>query len=203
LTLIGYVHKDAETKKFSLGTSIIKYANRSLNQLDIKHIAQPHLEKLQNKTEETVHLGIQDKSKVVRISKVESTKPVVCVNSKIGNNIPMHCSAMGKSILADKNDDEIRAFLADNPLVEITENTITNEKGFFQEINRIRELGYAFDDSEHEQEVFCVGASITMNGKNFGAFSVSIPKYRITEAFLTTIIQEVQRCKKNILSDLQ
>jgi DNA-binding IclR family transcriptional regulator len=203
LTLIGYVQKDLETKKFSLGPSIIKYANRSLNQLDIKHTAQPHLEELQKNTEETVHLGIQDKTKVVRISKVESTKPIICLNSKIGDNIPLYCSAMGKSILADKSDDEIRAYIADNPLEKITENTITTEEGFFQEINRIRELGYAFDDSEHEQEVFCIGASITLNGNNFGAFSVSIPKYRITEDFIKIIIQKVQRCKANILADLQ
>src|SRR5437868_4052423 len=58
LNLIGYVQKDHETKKFSLGTSLLKFANKAMNQLNIKKIAQPHLEELQRVTAETVHLGI-------------------------------------------------------------------------------------------------------------------------------------------------
>jgi len=60
LLLIGYVQKDPDNKTFSLGPRLIKYANKSIEQLSIKKIAQPHLETLQNITEETVHLGIHE-----------------------------------------------------------------------------------------------------------------------------------------------
>ena len=96
--------------------------------------------------------------------------------SQIGKRIPLYCSAMGKAILADQSDVEVEAYLTENQLPKITKNTITTTEGFFQEIDRVRELGYAFDNGEHEEEVFCVGASLTRDGKNFGAISVSIPK---------------------------
>ncbi|WP_317947949.1 IclR family transcriptional regulator, partial [Rossellomorea marisflavi] len=76
LVLIGYVQKDPELKRFSLGPSIIKYALKALSQLDIKQIAQPHLEAFQARTNETVHLGILDHIHVVYVAKIESQNPV-------------------------------------------------------------------------------------------------------------------------------
>jgi DNA-binding IclR family transcriptional regulator len=201
LLMIGYVQKNAELKKFSLGLSIIKYANKSINNLDIKKIAQPHLEELQRVTNETVHLGIQDKDSIIYITKIESKNPI-CLYSKVGNSIPMYCSAMGKAILAYSLDEEIKNYLDRNPLNKLTNNTITNKSEFMEEILKVREMGYAYDNGEHEEDVFCIGASITLNHKNYGAFSVSIPKYRLTEKFQKQIIEAIKICENNIVNDL-
>ncbi|WP_342044134.1 IclR family transcriptional regulator [Bacillus sp. OTU530] len=202
LLLIGYVQKDLDSKRFSLGLSMIKYANKAINNLDIKQIAQPHLEELQKVTSETVHLGIRDKDSIVYVTKIESKNPV-CLYSKVGNTVPMYCSAMGKAVLADVSDEEVRNYLSRNPLTKLTNNTITTEHGFMEEIVNVRGLGYAYDDSEHEEGVFCIGASIALNNKNYGAISVSMPKYRLTEEFHKQIIEAVQKCKFNILNDIQ
>lgn len=202
LNLMGYVQKDHETKKFSLGTTLLKFANKAMNQLEIKHIAKPHLEALQRETAETVHLGILDKTSVVYVTKIDSSNPII-LYSQIGKRIPLYCSAMGKAILADQSDVEVEAYLTENQLSKITKNTITTTEGFFQEIDRVRELGYAFDNGEHEEEVFCVGASLTRDGKNFGAISVSIPKYRLTDSSLDSTIKAVQKCKAGIFTDLR
>lgn len=201
LLLIGYVHKDPETKKFSLGTKLIKYANRSLNRLDIKQIAQPYLVELQQKTTETVHLGILDESSIVYVSKIESKNPI-CLYSRLGKHVPLYCSAMGKAILAEHPDSEVEKYLRDTPLARRTANTIISKEKFLQEISRIRTLGYAFDNSENEEGVFCVGTTLTTNNKNYGAISVSVPQYRVTEDFLQNIIQSLQECRRQILEDL-
>ncbi|MFS0862672.1 IclR family transcriptional regulator [Fredinandcohnia sp. 179-A 10B2 NHS] len=197
LQYIGYVKKDDETKKFSIGTRIIQYANKAINQAQIKDIAQPYLEILRKQTTETVHLGMLDKNKIVYISKLESYNPVALYSS-VGKSIPLYCSAMGKSILADCSNQEIDNYLNENELLPKTVNTITTREEFFEEINLIRKNGYAFDNGEHELDIFCVGASITVNEQNFGAFSVSVPKYRITDEFVEKIIEEVLICKKSI-----
>lgn len=201
LIYIGYVEKDSETKKFSLGPSIIKYANKGIQQLDIKRIAQPHLEKLQKSTTETVHLGILDNSSIVYITKLKSSNPV-SLNSKVGKSIPLYCSAMGKSILADQSDHEIQEYLENHQLVPKTNNTITSKKVFIQEIESIRKQGISFDNSENEDDVFCIGTSISLNGKIYGAISVSVPKYRINSEFRNDIMEAVKACKTNILSEL-
>lgn len=201
LQLIGYVQKDEETKKFRLGRSIIKYANKALNQTEIKDLAQPFLEKLREQTTETVHMGILDQSSIIYITKLESFNPV-SLYSRVGKAIPLYCSAMGKSILADQTDEQIEEYFNNHTLVKKTENTITTKEGFMKEIHEIRKNGYAFDNEEHEADIFCVGASITVNGKNYGAFSVSVPKYRITDEFITQIIENVLACKRGIESEL-
>ncbi|MEH7379266.1 IclR family transcriptional regulator [Bacillus sp. JJ1533] len=201
LQLIGYVHKDEETKRFRLGKAIIKYANKALNSTEIKDLAQPYLEKLREQTTETVHMGILDQSNIIYITKLESFNPV-SLYSRVGKAIPLYCSAMGKSILADQSDDQIEDYLNNHTLEKKTENTITTKEDFMKEINEIRKNGYAFDNEEHEQDIFCVGASITVNGKNHGAFSVSVPKYRITDEFITQIIEYVLACKRGIESEL-
>jgi DNA-binding IclR family transcriptional regulator len=201
LLMIGYVQKDLETKKFRLGSGLIKFANCALNQLDIKIIAQPYLEELQKITGETVHLGIRDNDSVVYVTKIDSSNPIM-LYSQIGKRIPLYCSAMGKSILADSSDDEIKNYLTENLLIKKTTKTITTKSGFMEEINKVRNLGYAFDDGEHEEEVFCVGASLTSDGKNFGAISVSTPKYRLTDETSENTIKAVQKCKTEILNEL-
>ncbi|WP_449539043.1 IclR family transcriptional regulator [Ferdinandcohnia sp. Marseille-Q9671] len=201
LQLIGYVHKDTETKKFRLGRSIIKYANKALNQIDIKEIAQPYLETLRERTSETVHLGILDQSSIVYITKLESFNPV-SFYSRVGKTIPLYCSAMGKSILADQTDQEIESYLHETTLKKFTKNTLITKEDFLNEIDEIRKSGFAFDKGEHELEIFCVGASITVNGVNHGAFSVSVPKYRITDEFINQIIDDVLACKRGIEGEL-
>lgn len=201
LNLIGYVQKNPDTQEFTLGRALVNYANKAVSQLEIKRIAQPYLEELQRMTTETVHLGILDKSCIVYITKIESNHPVN-LYSQVGKTIPLYCSAMGKSILAELTDVEIEQYLAENILIPKTENTFTIKESFRNELKNIRNLGYAFDDGEHEIDVFCAGTSITVNGKNFGAISVSIPKYRITQNILKDIIDALQKCKAGILAEL-
>ena len=110
---------------------------------------------------------------------------------------------MGKSILADQTPKEIDEYLDLHDLIPKTENTITNKESFRNELNTIKKQGYAVDDSEHEVDVFCIGANITVHGNNFGAFSVSVPKYRITEDFTNEIIEAVKNCKIAIEAELQ
>ncbi|WP_462413035.1 IclR family transcriptional regulator [Neobacillus sp. Marseille-QA0830] len=202
LTVIGYVRKDEETKKFKLGPSLIRYANRAMNQYDIKELAQPYLKQLQTETGETVHLGIQNNSHIVYINKLESNKPI-CLYSQVGKNLPLYCSAMGKAILAEKPDSEIQSYIDQTEFNRFTPYTITDSQLFMDEIGRIRKLGYAFDNREHEDEVFCIGMSLTLNEKNFGAFSVSIPFFRINEAFLHDILAAMNKCRQNLLIDLE
>jgi DNA-binding IclR family transcriptional regulator len=202
LLLIGYVHKDNDLKKFSLGQALIKYANKAINQLDIKDIAKPHLEELNRMTTETVHLGILEDKNIVYVTKMESKNPI-SLYSQVGKIIPLYCSAMGKAILAEKPDSEIDQYLDQTTLLQHTATTLTTKNAVFKEINKIRQLGYAFDNSEHENDVFCVGASLSLNDKNYGAISVSVPKYRLTDEFRQEIIEAVQKCKSAILADLQ
>lgn len=203
LSLIGYVKKDPETKKFSLGSVLIKYANDFLSNLDISKMSYPYLKDLQLQIDETVHLGIREGNDVLYVNKLETQKPVVCINSNIGRSLPLYCSAMGKAILADLPPKELESYLTSVKLEKITEKTINDKLSLVNEIKEIKINGYGIDDNENETGVYCLGAALSINGYNYGAISVSIPDFRATSEVKLFIVKKLLETKQNILRELQ
>jgi DNA-binding IclR family transcriptional regulator len=203
LLLIGYVKKHPETKKFELGSAIIKYANKYLADLDISKISYPHLKELQNRLDETIHLGILEGDEILTVNKLETKKPIVCLNSRIGLSKPLYCSAMGKAVLAEMPESEVSAYLSTVELKALTETTITDPETLLKQLEDVKRNGYAVDDSEGEIDVYCLGVSLRMNNKTYGAFSISVPSYRITPAIKDEIVQAILKTKENIQRELQ
>ncbi|MEH7112392.1 IclR family transcriptional regulator [Neobacillus niacini] len=203
LQMIGYVKKHPETKKFELGSALIKYANRYLANLDISKISYPYLKELQIRLDETIHLGILEGDEILTVNKLETNKPIVCLNSRIGLTKPLYCSAMGKAVLAEMSRDEIAAYLNRVELKAFTKTTITDHDTLLEQLNDVKRSGYAVDDSEGENDVYCLGVSLRMNNQTYGAFSVSVPSYRITPIIKDEIVQAILKTKENILRELQ
>ncbi|NLJ89436.1 MAG: IclR family transcriptional regulator [Clostridiales bacterium] len=203
LILIGYVKKNIGTKKYELGSALIKYANQYLANLDISKIAYPYLKKLQVELNETIHLGILEGDEILTINKIESQKPVVCLNSTIGLTKPLYCSAMGKAVLAIMSDDDINEYLDNIDLRAYTDKTITNKEELLKEIKDIRKNGYAVDNEEYEEDVYCIGVALSLGSQIYGAFSVSVPVYRITTEESENIVKEMLKTKININRELE
>lgn len=203
LEQIGYVKRDDATKTYSLGSGLVKYANEYLSNLDISKVAYPHLKKLHAELDETVHLSIREGDEILYINKLESMRPIVVTTSRIGFSKPMYASAMGKAILAETTEAELDAYLGRVSLTSFTPNTITNPEDLRAELAEIRKQGYAIDNSEEQIEVFCIGTTLSYNGTNYGAFSVSMPAYRRTTELEERIIQAVMNTRADILEQLK
>lgn len=203
LLLIGYVKKHKETKKFELGSSLIKYANQYLANLDISKISYPYLKAMQSHLNETVHLGILEGDEILTVNKLETQKPIVCLNSRIGLTKPLYCSSMGKAVLSEFPENEIIDYLNRVELKAITENTITDCDVLLRQLQDIQRNGYAVDDNEGENDVYCLGTSLRLNNQTYGAFSVSVPSYRISPEVEAKIVQAILETKENILRELQ
>ena len=197
LVLIGYVKK-SEHKTYRLGSKLIRFANQRLEQIDLAEITLPYLEKLQQTIDETIHLGILSDNEILYINKLEAKHQTIRMSSKIGITRPLYSSAMGKAVLATFSQEEFDQYLAEHTLVPHTENTITNPLRLAKELKEIRHSGIAFDDEEVELDIFCVGASLEKDGKAIGAFSVSMPKYRLNDEKKQLIIQTILQTKKEL-----
>ena len=148
---------------------------------ELRDIARPHLVELRDVTDETVHLGVRDGNHVVYIDKIEGSHPVRLV-SAVGQIMPLHTTALGKSALAWMDDDEREPLLAQLELVRRTERSIGTLDGLRDELERTRERGFAIDDRENEDHAVCVGAPILdAHQRVVGMISVSGPSYRISE----------------------
>lgn len=203
LELIGYVRKNDGDKTYGLGSGLVRYANQYLANLDISKIAYPYLKELHEKLDETVHLSIREGDEILYVNKLESMRPIVVTTSRIGFSKPMYASAMGKAMLAELSEEELDAYLSRVELKPFTQHTLVTEAAIKKELTEIREQGIAFDNSEEQIEVFCMGTTLSVNGKNYGAFSVSMPTYRRTPEKEATVAAAIKAARNGILKELE
>jgi DNA-binding IclR family transcriptional regulator len=198
----GFVIKDSKTDKYKLGIKFFELGSIVIKNMDLRKIAHPHIEKLSKEFNETVHLGVLDKGRVVSIEREESDKEL-CSHIEIGKRTPLHCTAVGKAIMAYLSKDEVYLILKEKGLEKFTENTITTKKDLENELKKIREQGYVVDNMEHEEGVQCVAGPIRdYTGKVIASMSVSGPAFRINESNIPNIAKKVKEYCDNISKEM-
>ena len=202
LNLIGYVKK-SEEKTYQLGAKLVRYANQNIEQIDLIEQSLPHLEKLQEKIDETIHLGVLSNSEIYYVNKLEPKFQSIRMSSKVGISRPLYSSAMGKAVLAMMSESEVDSYLETNELKPFTVNTITNPLKLKQELSEIRASGIAFDNEEMEKDIFCIGTALMNKGQIVGAMSISLPKFRVTNSYQEKVIQAILEAKTAIEKELK
>ena len=176
----GYVTRNPQTRQYSLGMHLLELSRAKLDQLDLRSLARPYLESLVRDTGETAHLAIMDHDKVVYIDKVD-TPQTLMMRSKVGYRIAVHCTALGKAMMAEFPEDVASTLLDPASMVRFTPNTITDPDSLRQHLAVVRERGYAIDDEEHENGIRCVASAVKDHaGRVAGAISLSGPTLRVS-----------------------
>ncbi|MBX6342876.1 MAG: IclR family transcriptional regulator [Thermomicrobiaceae bacterium] len=166
--------------RFRLGPGVLWLGQRLLEQLELPEIARPYLREVGRQANETTYLALLDGTEVLYVDRVESSQPVR-LHSVVGTRNPLHCTSLGKAILAFLPEAERRALVDALPLPRRTANTITDRELLWTHLDLVRARGYAVDDIENEEGVRCVGAPIfDHQGRPFAAISVAGPAYRMT-----------------------
>lgn len=195
----GYISKNSENDKYSLGMRILYLGSAILDRMDIRTVSKPFLEKLCQDTDEVVHLSMLDDREAVYIDKVESPNKSIRMYSQIGKRVPLHCTGVGKVLLAWLPDKEVEYLLGVKGMEAYTKNTITNIEDMKKHLAEIRDKGYAFDEIEHEEGIRCVAAPIfNMSGKVIASVSVSGPVLHVTLDRMPKLTEEVLKTAKNI-----
>lgn len=199
LEMVGFVTRDTQTKFYSLGPRLIQLANASFIQFDVVRETYPALRRLYENVGTTVNLGMYHDGQILFVNKFAEQGSSVETLSRIGFTQQVYCSAMGKSVLAAFSPEEREKYLAEIELTPNTEYTITDKEELLEQIEEIRERGYAFDDREAEDNIFCVGTTFEIpNDPNYYAFSISAAYDTLTEETLQTYISELIKTKNVI-----
>jgi IclR family acetate operon transcriptional repressor len=166
---------------YSVGPRVAGWGQAFLDGLDISRLAFDLIEALVEESNETGFMGVLDRDQVLYVAAVSSPQPVRPV-ARIGHRNPLHCTGIGKTLLAYSSPEK-RDRLLRGELVRRTENTITDRAALIVELDGIRERGYAIDEIENEEGVRCVAAPVRDHlGEVVAAISVSAPAYRFTPA---------------------
>ena len=175
----GYVEQDSHTQKYQLGLKALELGMAKLHQMDLVREATPYLKELVNQCNETVHLGVLEEGEVLYLAKEESSQTIrMC--SYVGKRAPLHCTALGKVLLACLPEGGRKKMLSKKVFPRLTENTITDKRELEKELGKVREQGFALDREENEKDVRCVAAPIrNYQGEVIAAVSISSPSFRI------------------------
>lgn len=198
LVLEGILEKNRDNQRYRLGLKLFELGNIARANFELRSVATPFLKELNRQLDETVHLTILDKGEVLYIECFESTKRLRTY-SVIGMRAPLHCTAVGKAILAFLPEEEMDEIIRAKGLERFTENTITDPQKLKEHLKEIRSRGYSTDDMEHEEGVRCVGAPIpNQEGKVFASISVSGPSQRLTLERIPVIAELVMTTAQEI-----
>jgi len=175
----GYVEQNQNTQKYQLGLKLIELGMAKINQIDLVKEARPFLRELAKNCNETVHLAILEDINVLYLAKEESSQTIRMI-SYVGRRGPLHCTALGKVLLAFLPPGERNDILARIELSKLTENTIIDQEHLETELNKVVQKGFAMDREENEKDVRCIAGPIRdYQGRVVAAVSVSGPSYRI------------------------
>ena len=154
----SYLSKDSNGR-YELGTNIFILGHRISKDNQLKKISDPIINHLSKEINLTVHLGIINNLDVIIVNKANPSDNFYMV-SRIGSSVPAHCTGQGKTLLAFSQRNIVEKIINANGLKRFTANTITNKDDLFIELDRIKERGYAIDQSEHQARLICFAAPI-------------------------------------------
>jgi DNA-binding IclR family transcriptional regulator len=185
----------ADVRHYRLGTALFDLANRALEDRDVRRSVAPALRWLNELTGHTVHLASYEGGEAVYIDKYDG-RHSVRMYSRIGRAAPLHCTAVGKVLLAELPDRRTVAEAMDYP--QLTATTITNARDYLAELDRVREQGYALDNAEHEDFIHCAAAPIrSADGTVVAAVSVSVPKMLLDLDGLVALVPQLLRAARD------
>ena len=172
-----YVVKEGDT--YRVGLRFLEFGEYIRNRMPIYDVARPEVERLAEETGELANLLVEEHGKGVYLCRAKGSR-AVRLDTYAGMRVHLHCTALGKAILAHLPEERVREIVDTRGLPSRTGTTITDEDDLLAELEEIRERGVAHDEEERVAGLRCVAAPIkNLDGNALGAISVSGPTSRM------------------------
>jgi DNA-binding IclR family transcriptional regulator len=173
-----------EPGTYRLGIRLLELGNLVKSRINLRDEALPAMRELHQELHETVNLSVRQGDEMVYVERIMSDRSAMRVVHLIGARAPLHITAVGKLFLLEDGADKCQAYAERTGLPVFTKNTIRDLQSLNRELDRIRKLGYAFDNEEAEKGVSCVGAGIHDDeGRLVAGLSISAPTNRLDKAW--------------------
>jgi len=167
-----FVDQSPINGRYRLGVRLFEFGQKAAKNWGIREAALPVMQKLNAQCGEMVQLATEDAGEVFYIEKIDSTH-IIRIVSEIGARLPIHCSGLGKVLLAYRAPSEVRSILSRCGMRRMTNKTITDPLRMEAELAKVRNLGYAVDDQEIMEGLRCVAAPV-WDRNNSVRYAVSV-----------------------------
>lgn len=155
----NYVEKNDETNRYKLGLGFVDLTSSFLSSLELKTEAHPFLRNLSNVTGQVVFMGIEQDGDVVYIDRYDQYNDhrKYCM---IGSRMPLFCTALGKTLLMEFRDEDIRELYTTKDMSPLTEHSITDIDELISIVRLNRTRGFSDEVEENTVDQHCVAAPI-------------------------------------------
>lgn len=192
-----FVVKDGSTYKLSL--KFLDFGESAKQNLELYDVVQEEVASLAQNTGEVAQFMVEEHGWGIYICKKRGESAVQTA-SYMGDRKHLHCTGVGKAILASLPQERVDAIIDKRGLPRRTENTITNRQDLYEELEEINDRGVAFDDEEILEGLRCVAVPVISQNKGLlGAISVTGPTSRMQGSRLREEIPETVRDTANVI----
>lgn len=188
----GYIERVKDSRGYTLGVKA-RALGRNKRKLALAEMASPHMELLAVQTKLTVHLAVRDGNQAKYIHKANDPSSIH-FDTYIGKRVNLHCTAVGKVILAHEETRFSQLFLTHQTFCRHTINTITSPADLRNTIQSVLKRGCAVDDEEEELEVRCLSVPVfSPSGQFVAALGVAGTIDQIPNGSTGALLRTVRR----------
>ncbi len=194
----GFVDFDKSTQEWMIGIEAFRIGSAFVQRTSLVEAGRDVMRRLMEETGETANLGIADDGDVVFISQIETPNPIRAFFS-VGTRGPMHCSGIGKALLAEMAQDKVEQVLQRKGLEEFTSKTLTSPDALFADLEATRRRGWSHDDEERHYGMRCIAAPIhNFHGEAIAGISISGPAARLPDDVISELGPKVKRAATEV-----
>ena len=198
----NFVRFDPERSVWMIGVQTFIVGSAFLRARELTSVARPLMRQLMERSGETVNLAVEEGGEAIYVEQIECRKTMRAI-ARPGGRAAMHCSGVGKALLAAMPEDDVERIVALRGLPAATAKTITTPAGLRSELDAIRKRGFAIDEEENAIGLRCVAAPIfDEHGKPVAAISLSGPTARIGDDLLPSFGEAVRDAARQITAGL-
>jgi IclR family transcriptional regulator, acetate operon repressor len=203
LERLRLVARDPLTRRYRVGSDLEDLAVEAMRNTVSQSGRRLHMERLAEKIGERINIGVMSAGKIVYVDWVESAGPLR-IAVPAGTQVPAHCSANGKLLLAYGPPALRRRILASSPFASFTPTTITTAEALARELETIRRQGYSEDNEEFLAGVCCLAVPMrNRRGEVVAGLAVMAPSARLPLARALQHLPDLRACAEAISAELQ
>jgi len=198
----GFLVQSPRTKQYTLGPAIWELVGHMRQGSPLLGVARRYLAMLTEQTGETAHLSVRQDDRAVSLEHQLSDQ-LMGITTSAGRLEPLHCSAVGKALIADFDRQSLNDLFGTGRLPARTERTIRTVSALYKECQSVSAKGYAVDNEEYADGVRCVAAPVRdFHSDIIAAIGISAPADRLAKRQINAIGRLVTSAAEQLSKEL-
>lgn len=199
---LGYVQQEQESERYGLTMRVFELGCKALEFPDLLQIADRQMRQLSLSCMETLHLAALVDHRAVYIHKINSPR-MLGLNTHIGKQIPLHCTAAGKVLLAFSQAAIRENIIGEMEFAALQPATLADAGSLNSALDRVLEQGFAEDIQEYDADICCLAVPVLDYLNNVVAgLSMTFPVIRYNSSQKEVNISMLHRTAREISRQL-